>query len=157
MTFETVLQRLRTLPDTERMISNARVAYRNLFKKTNCLECVWSGREMRAFEHVNIDHVVPFALWKNNDLWNLLPTTREMNQLKRDRVPSPQMIQERSVAIRHYWRVLRENYRDQFDREIERSLVGQNRKELWEETAINQLKTKCDYLTNVRGFEEWRT
>ncbi len=156
LTVESVLQRLRTFPETERMITKARVAYRSLFEKTHCLECVWSGRKMRAFEHMNIDHVVPFTLWRNNDLWNLLPTSREMNQLKRDRVPSPEMIQERSVAIRHYWRILREHYRDQFDREIERSLVGKNRKELWEETAINQLKTKCDYLTNVRGFEEWR-
>ncbi len=156
LTVESVLQRLRTFPETERMIDKARISYRNLFDRTHCLECVWSGREMRSFQHVNIDHVIPFVLWRNNDLWNLLPASREMNQLKRDRVPSPDMIEDRSGAIRNYWRVLREDYHDQFDREIERSLVGRKHGELWEETAIKQLKERCYYLTNVRGVDEWK-
>ena len=75
--------------------------------------------------------------------------------MKRDKVPSPDMIEKRSEAIRYYWRILRERYPNQFDREIMLSLVGRKPQETWEKIAIDQLKEKCYYLTDVRGVDEW--
>lgn len=155
LTLESVLQRLCTFPETERVVRDASAVYRSLFDQEQFLECVWSGNMMRTLEHVSIDHVIPFSLWRNNDLWNLLPSSREANRLKRDKVPSSDMIEKRSETIRHYWRILRERYPDQFDREITLSLVGKKHGERWEEAAINRLKEKCDYLTDIRGVDEW--
>ena len=35
------------------------------------LRCVWSASRIRSSPH--IDHCFPWARWRNNDLWNLLP------------------------------------------------------------------------------------
>ncbi len=115
LTVESVLQRLRTFPETERIIARARNTYRNLFERMHCLECVWSGEKISELEDMNIDHVIPFTLRRNNDLWNLLPASRKTNQMKQDSVPSHNTIEARSGAIQHYWRALREDYPNEFD------------------------------------------
>ncbi|WP_418887615.1 HNH endonuclease domain-containing protein [Leeuwenhoekiella marinoflava] len=39
-----------------------------------------------------MDHVIPFSVWKNNDLWNLLPAAAHINARKRDKIPAPELI-----------------------------------------------------------------
>ena len=39
------------------------------------LKCVWSASRIRSSPH--IDHCFPWARWRNNDLWNLLPAPRQ--------------------------------------------------------------------------------
>ncbi len=36
-------------------------------------ECIWSGKELKG-NNYDVDHVLPFSIWFNNDLWNMLPT-----------------------------------------------------------------------------------
>jgi hypothetical protein len=53
---------------------------RKLFKTSDNLECVWTGVRLR--NDFEIDHVIPFDLWHNNDLWNLLPASRNVSVLR---------------------------------------------------------------------------
>lgn len=52
---------------------------RKLFSAQGSLECVWTGISLR--DNFDIDHVIPFDLWHNNDVWIFcrlprLPTSR---------------------------------------------------------------------------------
>ena len=44
------------------------------------LTCVWSASRITSSPH--IDHCFPWARWRNNDLWNLLPARGNINLSK---------------------------------------------------------------------------
>ena len=49
------------------------------------LTCVWSASRIRSTPH--IDHCFPWARWRNNDLWILMPAQAKINLSKSDRLP----------------------------------------------------------------------
>ncbi len=49
------------------------------------LGCVWTGMKIKSLE---IDHALPYALWHNNDLWNLLPSDESVNGKKLAKLPT---------------------------------------------------------------------
>lgn len=67
--------------------------------------CVWSGRPLA--NRYDVDHVVPYAAWGNNDLWNLLPCDPTVNRGpggKFDRLPSRELLLSRRDVVVDYWR-----------------------------------------------------
>ncbi|HAX98340.1 MAG TPA: hypothetical protein DCY12_05510, partial [Candidatus Atribacteria bacterium] len=108
-------------------------------------------------ESLHIDHLLPFSVLRNNDLWNLLPSTDRVNLDKKDKVPSLACIESCRPAIVRYWGLLREAYLERFDREISLGLTGSaiSGSADWEEGAICCLKEKCRYLIEVRGYVGW--
>nr|WP_246481695.1 HNH endonuclease domain-containing protein [Natronogracilivirga saccharolytica] len=91
---------------------------RRLLKRERAggLRCVWSGREIRG--DLNIDHALPYSLWQNNNLWNLLPVSAPVNSRKRDRIPTPGLIDRSAGRIREVWGLYAGNYGSQFYREL---------------------------------------
>ncbi len=61
---------------------------------------VWSGKPLYSYD---IDHCLPFSYWPNNDLWNLLPSSREENRVKRDRLPSKARLHTSRQHITDWW------------------------------------------------------
>jgi len=156
LTVESVLKKLRTFPATERIMRDAQIAFEQLLKEQNHLRCTWSGELITSTKNLNIDHVIPFSIWKNNDLWNLLPVKSEVNMKKGDRVPFPEFIERRRDDIVFYWNFLRSRHKLQFDRQIAISLIGKQLDETdWHDAGIDQLKRKCDYLISARGIDGW--
>ncbi|WP_457626248.1 HNH endonuclease [Persephonella sp.] len=97
-TVEKVLDRLLISPEDERDVLLAQTAYKKLIRKNKKIECVWSGKKVEE-KTLNVDHVIPFSIWKNNDLWNLLPAHKDINLKKKDKIPSPELITKRSNKI----------------------------------------------------------
>ena len=114
--------------------------------------CVWTGKTISTYD---IDHVIPFSIWKNNDLWNLLPVQAKINNQKRDKIPSSFLIKKQTELIIYYWELINNNHLQRFQKEIKISLLGNNFFTNWQNAAINQLKSSCDYLIKIRGYEEW--
>jgi hypothetical protein len=153
---EFVIEKLRTFPQTERDVQDARIIYDKIMRDTGAIECVWSGKPIKTQQSLHIDHVIPFAIWKNNDLWNLLPTSKIVNTKKRERIPSPEFIEQRRDAISRYWNIVMGEYPQRFLRELKISLLGPSTASSdWNKRAIQRLMEKCEYLINVRGFDVW--
>jgi hypothetical protein len=151
-----VMETLRTLPETSRAVSEARQVYAKLYQNCHALECVWSGKPINDIALLHVDHMIPFAVWKNNNLWNLLPALESVNAKKRDKIPSPAFIDKRSDAIVTYWDSMYEIYPRRFSREINLALIGSPEKMPgWQDMAIERLGEKCDHLIEVRGYDEW--
>lgn len=96
---------------------------------------MWSGYQIQSPEDLHVDHMLPFSLWKNNDLWNLLPTRNIVNSKKRDAIPSPDFIILRKTHICYYWEKVAETYPETFNREISVALIGKDM--LWEKNGWN--------------------
>ena len=65
------------------------------------LTCVWSAARIRNTPH--IDHCFPWARWRNNDLWNLLPTRGNVNLSKSDRLPSSSAMADARDRMLEWW------------------------------------------------------
>ncbi len=88
-------------PDPDRDVRAARERALALLEVTN-LRCVWSGRRL-SVENLEMDHCLPFAVWACDDLWNLLPTHKEINLRKSDRVPSSIVLRRQQQSILEWW------------------------------------------------------
>jgi len=113
-------------------------------------ECVWSGKELKG-KNYDVDHVLPYSVWFNNDLWNMLPTDRKLNQQqKKAKIPTRKLIEKRSDIIMNYWNDYQQAMPLLFKSQIEVALTG-NSKSL--DIAIESLCKKSDYLIFDRGHE----
>lgn len=119
------------------------------------LECVWTGG--RISDDLNIDHILPFSIWRNNDLWNLLPTKAKINGRKDDKIPSIELLNKRKDSIISYWTLIRKSEQIVFDKELSISLVTRKKlnQQNWESVAFESLQDKCSYLIKTRGFQEF--
>lgn len=149
--FETIL----ISPIVGRNVLLSEKIFKNLKKQNGSLECVWSGHHINS--DLNIDHLLPFSIWRNNDLWNLFPAKASVNNLKRDKIPSLSLLNKRKDRIISYWDVIRKVEQIGFEKELSMNLITTRdyQKENWENLAFSALKNKCRYLIETRGFEEF--
>lgn len=115
------------------------------------MECIWSGTRLKS--DFDIDHAIPYSLWQNNNLWNLVPVSSSINSRKSDKIPSPALIENSSDRIKNVWGVYQKSYGEQFERELFEGLGtgldnGMN-------DAIHALIRKSEYLIEKRGFQKF--
>ena len=147
-----VLNEVLKSPITERHIAESKKLYQDILQTQGQVYCVWTGKKISSYA---IDHVIPFSVWKNNDLWNLLPATGKINAQKRDKIPSPELIARQRDRILEYWEMLYENQHQRFKKEMQVALLGNHTFDTWRDQGISQLQNSCNYLIETRGFEAW--
>jgi hypothetical protein len=139
-------------PVTERDARESRRHYQEILGTGEPVKCVWTEQDLLRFD---VDHLIPFSIWKNNDLWNLLPSSASINQRKRDRIPDPDLIDARKDIIISYWRRIQKVNKNRFDQELTDALIGGPIEADWETTAVRQLEKTCKYLIYERGYPSW--
>lgn len=144
-----VLEQLLREPVIDREVAVARQCY----LKQECLCCVWSDKHIQP-QTLAVDHALPFALWRNNDLWNLLPSHKAVNGQKSDKVPSTDLLTKRKDAIVFNWKILRQEQPQLFEFELKR-LIGEMHPTRWENTLFDYLKRNSEYGILLRGIQSW--
>ena len=67
------------------------------------LHCVWSGKAL-SLNSLDLDHCFPWSAWPCSDLWNLMPTSRTVNQNeKRAQLPSAPLMVASQDRIMSWW------------------------------------------------------
>lgn len=150
LSHEKMLATMLSSPVTERDVQLSKRLYKELLAKRGDVYCVWSGTKVKSYD---VDHVLPFAVWRNNDLWNLMPAKSSVNGKKSDKIPEPEFLETRKAFIFEYWNELQRSEGSRFEREIRTALLGPQDFSL--EAAFNRLKENCHYLITTRGFEPW--
>lgn len=156
VTVDKALRAILTSPDRERNIGLAKKTYLQTLR-AQPLSCVWSGKPLTK-KNLAVDHMIPFSIWGNNDLWNLLPSDSAVNGKKRDKIPRPEFVHERRDHIAEYWMMLRTRQADTFDQGMRLSLTGLQQQSLpdyWIDIGIEALKSKSQHLIEERGFSPW--
>jgi hypothetical protein len=149
---ESVLERVLQSPVTERDVLASKRIYRDMLGASGSVTCVWSGSRLTSYD---IDHVIPFSIWKNNDLWNLLPSSSKVNAQKRDKIPSPDTIHGSRNRIIEYWNKVSSVEPLRFQKEIQGNLIGYEDYGDWQNKSIDQLQKNCAQLIENRGFQSW--
>jgi SAM-dependent methyltransferase len=146
-----VLPLLLARPDPDRVTAVAR----GIYLAAHADRCVWSGRHLAARNFV-VDHAIPFSLWGNNDLWNLLPADAGINARKSDRLPTGELLKARQAPILDSWRLTREAMPQAFDRQASLLLGHELTKgKAWEGELFARLREAIELTALQRGIERW--
>lgn len=124
---------------------------RKLFSGMEHLECVWTGSTLR--ESYEVDHVIPFDLWHNNDSWNLLPASKTANSKKSNKLPSTEILRSRKDCIVGYWELLRDKNSQRFDKEAETLLLLPSAN--WQHALYGQMCNAIEVTALQRGVGRW--
>lgn len=88
----------------ERVVAEARQRAVSVIESGQPLYCVWSGSRLSK-DRLDIDHCFPWSSWPCDDLWNLLPSTRSVNQHeKRNRLPSAALLNGARDRVQDWWK-----------------------------------------------------
>jgi len=155
--FGDILEKVSEEPITKRDIKASLSFYNDLKGRNIPLKSVWSGQKIRFSEEENMDHMIPFSVWRNNDLWNILPATPKENSRKSDKIPDPEFLIERKTCILKYWNYMIESKRkDLFIRQIRFSLIGESYDpDHWQDQAFDNLVEKCRYMIEEQKYPPW--
>lgn len=149
----TIIEKLLEMPVVKRDQSLIGNYFSELISTGKEVYCVWSGKKIT--KNFDMEHILPFSLWKNNDLWNLLPSSTSCNSKKSDKIPTPELIQKQQSVIMQGWELYFPKMEQRFLNEFGYSLIGEVRAENQFEKGINRLMEISDYLITVRGYEAW--
>lgn len=146
----TVIDCLLTVPNEERNVADARKFY----TEWNENFCVWTNRKLA--DRFEVDHAMPFSLWRNNDLWNLLPASIRANQEKSDKLPTYDLLQQQRDSIIHCWRGLDDAFGERFHNEAQ-SLMGRQSldQSRWEIQLFNRFVEAFETTATQRGAARW--
>jgi hypothetical protein len=153
LSVESVLHCVLRSPVTERDVLASKKLYADILRSSSEVRCVWTDRLLTKYD---IDHVIPFTAWRNNDLWNLLPSSPLVNNKKRDKIPSPDFIENRKDRILSYWELLNQKIPDRFQKEMRVALIAEGDDRRWQDASIEKLKQSCSYLIEGRGYDAWQ-
>lgn len=139
--------------DPVRDVKDARGYYE---KNRDDLICVWSDDKI-ARRNFDVDHVLPYTLWKNNDLWNLLPALSTLNNQKRDSIPSRSLLKARRDVIITHWQGLKTEFGPRFDRDAQ-TLMGRQSFDPgnWKLSLYSRLSEACEVTATQRGAHRWQ-
>ncbi|NCD34553.1 MAG: methyltransferase domain-containing protein [Spartobacteria bacterium] len=147
-----VIDLLLTVPIPEREVGAARLVYDAMDDKV----CVWSDKTIRQNQY-EVDHAIPFSLWHNNDVWNLLPATKTANNAKRDKLPSRELVFSRKDCIIHYWEQMKDAYEHRFAFEtskfVGKSLESANN---WQNSLFSAFSEAVEITAIQRGTQRWQ-
>jgi SAM-dependent methyltransferase len=145
-----VIDCLLTVPIKERDVNAVKLFYDALPNK----RCVWTDKDIS--NKYNLDHAIPFSLWKNNDLWNLLPADAKVNGNKSDKLPENRVIKARKESIINYWILIQNEFPARFEYEASK-LVGQQQfdQNNWENKLFATFAEAVEITAIQRGIERW--
>ncbi|RUO75335.1 HNH endonuclease domain-containing protein [Idiomarina seosinensis] len=123
------------------------------YKQQSNLCCVWTDEQISA-KTLAVDHVLPFSLWFSNDLWNLQPSFKAVNSRKGDKVPLPELLQQRKDPLLDNWRYLYECEPTQFKSEVTRT-IGRFEQRNWREQLFSHLLQTAEIAVNARQLPAW--
>ena len=114
-------------------------------------QCVWTNKSLKNGKY-DIDHVLPYSVWLNNDLWNLLPSDPSINNKKSNKIPTASLISKQKEVIISYWDIYTDKAKEMFDYQVRTSLAAEN-DTMYQ--LIDALCEKSDYLINQRGYDSF--
>jgi SAM-dependent methyltransferase len=124
---------------------------RKIFSQQNALECVWTGSALKT--GFDVDHVIPFDLWHNNDVWNLLPASKAANSRKSNKLPSTEILRGRKDCIVGYWEFLHKHDPRRFMKEAQTlaTLPSDN----WQNVLYSRMCNAIEATALQRGAGRW--
>lgn len=116
------------------------------------LKSVWSSTNISTYE---VDHVLPYSIYSNNDLWNLLPASKNENASKSDKLVTTNLINKQKNTIITYWEYMKEKATARFEHEVYSSFNIDPVSNNWKDNLILALSEQLEITSSIRGLKRW--
>lgn len=143
-----------TWKNDERTTTEVRRIVDSIRQKNHSLFCVWTGDSLTRKQY-EIDHCFPYANWFNNDLWNLMPTTKEANSQKSNKLIAGERLHASKDRILEWWSAGYDTgiLQDRFYCEATASLPGMKNRSM--EAVFEGLLHQRLHLKYDQQMPEW--
>lgn len=136
----------------ERDTQFARKVYDQYKEDKGGLRSVWSSNKISSYE---VDHLLPYSIYSNNDLWNLLPASKAENGSKSDKLVSVVLLKQQKSIIIPYWEYMREKSADRFEHEVYSSFNIDPIAAEWKDNLIQAISQQLEITSSLRGLKRW--
>jgi 2-polyprenyl-3-methyl-5-hydroxy-6-metoxy-1,4-benzoquinol methylase len=136
----------------ERDTQFARKVYDQYQREHGELKSVWSSSKISRYE---VDHLLPYSIYSNNDLWNLLPASKSENLSKSDKLVSVVLLKQQKSIIIPYWEYMRERSVERFEHEVYRSFNIDPISSNWKDNLIQAISQQLEITSSLRGLKRW--
>lgn len=141
-------------PESARDTDFAASAYKAAISRSS-LRSIWSGTPLKA-QTLAVDHMLPWACFHCNDLWNLMPADRVENGRKSDAIPSADILHDSRDRIFSNWALLSSLAPTRFASEAEIALTRTPLPKLhWETPLFDALLETADLAARQRQSARW--
>lgn len=132
----------------------ATTAYKTALSQ-KVLPSVWSGRPLTP-QRLAIDHMLPWARFHCNDLWNLMPADARENGCKSDSIPSADILHASRGRIFDNWLLLASLAPSRFIVEAEIALTRTSLPKVhWEAPLFDALLETADMAARQLQTARW--
>lgn len=141
-------------PESARDTDFAASAYKAAISRGS-LRSIWSGTPLKA-QTLAVDHMLPWACFHCNDLWNLMPADRVENGRKSDAIPSADILHDSRDRIFSNWALLSSLAPTRFASEAEIALTRTPLPKLhWETPLFDALLETADLAARQLQSARW--
>jgi len=116
------------------------------------LQSVWSTKNITSYE---VDHMLPYSVYANNDLWNLLPASRSENNAKRDALVSTDLLRKQRNTIIGYWEYVKDQTENKFDQELYKTFNIDPININWKDLLLGAICEQIEITASMRGLKRW--
>ena len=102
-----------------------------------------------------MDHVLPYSIYSNNDLWNLLPTSKKENNSKSDLIVTKELIQSNKYQMITYWEYMKEQANNRFENEVYKSFYIDPVSNTWKDKLVAAISEQLEITASIRGIKRW--
>ena len=150
-------------PPQKRESLSSQTQYWKLILNNAQIKCIYSGYILDS-DNISLDHYLPWSFVAHDRLWNLIPTTREINSSKSNNLPS-QIYFDDFVFLQHqgmkiYYQVAGLK---KWLKQVECYLVDLNLSSYLDLLELDKLKIAYQStilplteIANRQGFDRWR-
>ena len=125
-----------------------------IYQARTDVRCVWTDQRIGRSQ-LAIDHVLPWSLWHNNDLWNLVPSLSKVNASKSDLLPSRRLLRDRRGAFFDAWAITHAAAPERFVREAEHQLGCRVSGTSFFEPLFDVMSESVESTRLQRGIAGW--
>ncbi|MRJ43159.1 MULTISPECIES: HNH endonuclease domain-containing protein [Idiomarina] len=118
------------------------------------VDCCWSGRSLNKNAYA-VDHAFPFARWPNNDLWNLLPTQKKINENKSDKLPTRQRLTQSRAYILEWWQQAWDSNQREFFTQANFALPDLTPNNTNYNDVFEALTVQRDRIKQIQQLRDW--
>ena len=136
----------------DRETAFARKIYDQYREKFGELRSVWNAKKISEYE---VDHVLPYSIYSNNDLWNLLPTSKKENNSKSDLIVTKELIQSNKYQMITYWEYMKEQANNRFENEVYKSFYIDPVSNTWKDKLVAAISEQLEITASIRGIKRW--
>lgn len=86
---------------TQRDLKQANVFWKEYIKETPDLRCIYSQQAI-TLQNVSLDHFLPWSFVAHDQLWNIIPTPKNINSAKSDTLPSIELYVNEFIQMQYH-------------------------------------------------------